>query len=441
MSKSPVAADVSIEQRAESLGVELTPEALSSKEARENTETALTELSSASLTAPEYLTKMQEIANGASKALAELAKASGSIEAADLVSQFDEQIKGGVTSLAEGLMGKINESGKFGPDFEKLCSGTQGILESCMNLGKSTDDKDEKSEEEKKRNAEMRKLMIIAAAVIAALFIGYFGVPLELVLLASVAFKAYSESKEKSPVKLCKDFADKIVNDESYRDKAFEKALEVASIACPGLSVLGLAGAASGITTAITGTKAANELFSKSKAMLASIPRSPAQMEKEVFAGLDKVIERTLEEKPELRDKLKDLLEKVKTREASEIFSSLGDLAKKGFDERGIAGKAQDMISGAQSVNDLVAKFTKLVSSELTLTQPEKVFVEKVVKEMKQYVSEKYAKPVQQFCEAASKAGAGELATRLGLSKTVIERVTLAVAQLRQSEPSVGRSR
>lgn len=442
MSKSYIAEDVSIELMAEELGVELTSDALSSKSRRDATEEALTELSSARLSTPEYLTKMQEIANSASIALAELAKASGSKEASDLVSRFDEQIKGGVTSLAEGLVGQINASGRFGSDFEKLCSGTHGIIDSCLNLASHTkDDEDKKTEEERKRNAEMRKLMLIAAAVVAALFIGYFGIPIEVVLLAGVAIKALAENKDKSPLEMAKDFSEKIVSDENYREKAFEKALQVASIACPGLSVLGLGAASAGAISAIGGAKAASELFSRSKAMLAAIPRSPELMVNDVFKGLDKVIEKNLEEKPELCEKLKNLLSGIKAKEASSVILSLGGLVGHAIEERGIAGKASDLLSGTQGVNELISKFTKLAKTELSLSPAEQVFIEKIGKEMKQFVSEKYVKPVHQFCEAAKKSGAAELASRLGLSKPVLERVSSSISQLARSEPSAGKSR
>jgi hypothetical protein len=419
--------EVALESRAEELG--LPPESVGDKPT-EKVDRALCELETKSAVTPEYIDHMRELTDATSATLAMLAESSGSPVAKELASKFDTQIKGKVSAFADKAISK-----KFGSNFSDVCSITTDIIDKGLELAGFPHDPEDKKRE------EMRKLMLIMIALIAAMFLKHMGITPETVALIGMAVSFINENKSKSPYDIAVAAAEKVANDKDLRHKIGEAAISGIESVDPGMKALGLREKATAVEKLID-NPATKVLYENSKRLIATvsiITKDPKSILQEFNTGLDTVLSRTLADNPDFLVKFTKLKKDMLEGDLGETLKTTISLAKDEAHSRGIVDKAKSLVSSISSVGEFIDKLKKTANDELALTHSEKLLVEKATKEMKQFLYERYAKPVSECCVAANSLGAGELASRLGFSKDVLKTLAEGISQLSTREVSTSR--
>lgn len=430
MLKTSAGTMVAIEEMADGLGISINKEEIiANRDTREKTLKALLGLEGAKESTPEYLKGLKEISEYTSNALARVAQATGSKQAHDLVKQYDEQIKTVVSSLYETGISRLSEDDKFGPNLKNICGTSFELLSNVKKLAGC---------DEAKKNNEISDLLMLMAMIGALLFMTHFGVPMEAISLAGVGLKFYLETKDKSALEKGKELCTRIINNSDIRQVLEEKTVRTLEDACPSLKNFNLREHILNLESKIQ-NMLETDLYGKTSSLLAALPdhdKTPEEVTTEIFTGLNKVIETSLAEAPELQDKLKSLLLKTKETNTSSIISALTNLTDNAS-QKSIFEKSKDILSSTSSIFAAIDNFKSLSNSE-QFTAIEKVLVEKITSEMKQYIFDKNIRPVRDFCESASKSINCNIANKFGISKDTISAVNLALSKL-DSSPTLSR--
>lgn len=426
-----VGSRVAIVEQAESLGFELTQKALATQESRSKTETALAEFGAARESVTDVFPRMSDVREGLGAAIKDLAKKSGYSQAEEFLDRYNEKIDKELEKLFSHAESEMKKTGKFGPAFSKLYEGAESIAD------KSLDMMGLKSDKSNPEREKMRKMMMVAIALMMSLLMQQLGISPEVVGMVGVFMTIMNNNKDKDISQITQKFSQVLSENKDLRLKLEMGIADIAERVSPDLKNIGLKDKVEDFDRVAETTSTLVLNARKLWGAMPSTSQTGESVKNEIFTGLRRVIDKSLgDEHAESKSKFISILNDIENKEGLKVASSMAKLVGEAAQKRDLGSKASELVSGIGSIDQLFDKFKKAVSETASMTHTEKIVADKLHKEMKNYVFQKYAKPVVEFLSSANKMGAGHLVEKIGFSKEIISNIITGLASLRPKEVS-----
>lgn len=420
---------VALLEKAKELGVDLPEDIVMSPDKATEANAALTDMEESKATSEEFFLNMQEVREGVRAGLQSLAKKSGSEKTEKFLEDYDKKVDKALEKLLGAAEKGMKKSGKYSGNFKELYEGAEKITDVGLEmLGYHKDDQSPEKE-------KMRKLMLLMLAMMMAMIMSNFGISPEMVGLAATMATYMENNKDKNPQQIAEGFKKKL-EDKEFREALTHDLAKTLEKSHPKLKAMGITDNVEEFNKIVENSLEAKNLMKKAGKFLASLPdknKAKEEIANEIFGGFESVIKESMKDNEKMRDKLLKILDSTKEASAGKLANSFGGLVEETAKQRKIGKKAEAIVKGISSAHDVVDNFKKFVKESGEFTASEKVMVDKLANDMREYVHTKYTKPVSDFVKSAEKIGAGKVAERLGLPRDILSSLSSKLDNVKSS--------
>ena len=170
----------------------------------------------------------------------------------------------------------------------------------------------------------------------------------------------------------------------------------------------------------LTSPKGPEDLFKKARSLVSRMPSSgdvPEKIKEKIHTKLSfYIIENTEKDSP-LREKLTSKLAEIIDSPENPLLDII-TRAKENAGSSSLIDRAKDMPDLTKSINSTIEQFSKSLSpGEPPLSPQDKLIVQQITRNMKEYVHKRFENPLQEFCASARRQVTSALATRMNISR------------------------